>query len=444
MLSPIAWRTPPHHYGPWESVVSSLTEELVAGGIDVTLFATGDSRASGELSWVCPRPYSEDPSLDPKVWECLHIAEVFERAGEFDLIHNHFDFLPLTYSKLADTPVVTTIHGFSSAQILPVYKKYNDLSYYVAISEADKNPELDYLATIHHGINLSHFSFHGTHEGYLLVFGRIHPDKGVREAIEVAKRLDKRLIIAGIIHDEEYFKGMVQPHIDGERITYLGSVGPDRRSAVLGGASALLHLINFDEPFGLSLIESMACGTPVIAIGRGAIPEIVEHGETGFLVNNVDEAVQAVDKIDTLDRSRCREAVEQRFTASRMAQDYLNVYQKMLDRRENYRPWGHYQNLAEGRSHKVKELFVAPGQRLSLQKHRRRAEHWTVVAGQALVTVDNTEVTLCTGDSIDIPRGATHRVLNPGDETTVIVETQMGDYFGEDDIIRVEDDYGRA
>ena len=154
VLSPISWRTPPRHYGPWESVVSLLTEELVRLGLDLTLFATGDSQTSGKLVAVCPRPYSEDDSVDPKVAECLHISEVFERAADFDLIHNHYDFLPLTYSALVKTPVVTTIHGFSSPSIIPVYKKYNARSHYVAISEADKSPELDYLATIHHGIDI--------------------------------------------------------------------------------------------------------------------------------------------------------------------------------------------------------------------------------------------------------------------------------------------------
>jgi len=188
MLSPLSWRTPPRHYGPWENVVSLLTEQLVAMGVDVTLFATGDSLTSGKLTWVCERPYSEDPTIDPKVWECLHIAEVFRRADEFDLIHNQFDFLPLSYSSFTDTPLLTTIHGFSSSSILPVYKKYNEHTHYVAISEADRHHELDYIATIHHGIDLAQFPWCGGSGDYLLFFGRIHPHKGVVDAIEVARR----------------------------------------------------------------------------------------------------------------------------------------------------------------------------------------------------------------------------------------------------------------
>jgi len=331
VVSPISWRTPPLHYGPWESVVSLLTEELVQMGVDVTLFATGDSRTSGKLVAVCPRPYSEDSSVDPKVAECLHISEIFERAAEFDIIHNNFDFLPLSYSGLVETPVVTTIHGFSSLSIMPVYKKYNTRSHYVAISESDKSPELDYITTIHHGINISQFPFFDADGEYLLFFGRIHPDKGVYEAIQVAQRVGIKLVIAGIIQDPEYFATKVEPHIDGRTVEYLGSVGPDQRADVLGRALALLHLISFDEPFGLSMVESMACGTPVIAFARGSIPEIIRDGETGYIVDDIEGAINAVAAVRTIDRSICRADVERRFTSTRMARDYVRVYEDILN-----------------------------------------------------------------------------------------------------------------
>jgi len=331
ILSPISWRTPPHHYGPWESVVSVLTEELVHMGLDVTLFATGDSQTSGNLVAVCPRPYSEDHAVDPKVAECLHISEVFERAAEFDLIHNNFDFLPLSYSGLVKTPVLTTIHGFSSPKIMPVYKKYNARSHYIAISESDKSPQLDYIATVHHGIDVTQFPFSGTAGEYLLFFGRIHPDKGVHEAIQVAQRVGMKLVIAGIIQDQDYFATMVEPYIDAANVEYLGPVGPDRRAEVLGQAIALLHLISFDEPFGLSLVESMACGTPVIAFRRGSMPEIIRHGETGYIVDDIEGAINALAAIKSIDRTQCRADVEQRFTSTRMARDYVRVYEKILN-----------------------------------------------------------------------------------------------------------------
>jgi glycosyltransferase involved in cell wall biosynthesis len=330
MLAPIAWRVPPRHYGPWERVVSLLTEGLVERGVEVTLFATADSLTRARLVGICPRPYSEDPALDVKVWEALHIAEVFERAAEFDLIHNHFDFLPLTYSRLVSTPVLTTIHGFSSERILPVYRKYNRHVRYVAVSEADRRPELDYVATVYHGIALEEFSLKRERGDYLLFFGRIHPDKGAREAIEVARRSGLKLVIAGIVQDRGYFESEVLPFVDGERVSYVGSVGPESRDRVLGGALALLHLVNFEEPFGLSMIEAMACGTPVIARGRGAVPEVVEHGETGFIVSGVEEAVEALKLVERLDPRRIRDRVARRFSRERMVEDYLEVYRSVL------------------------------------------------------------------------------------------------------------------
>ena len=331
MLSPIAWRTPPRHYGPWERIVSLLTENLVERGIDVTLFATADSLTSANLHAVIPKGYEEDKELDPKVWECLHISELFERARDFDLINNHFDFLPLTYSSLTTTPVVTTIHGFSSPRILPVYRKYNGKVYYVSISDADRSPELDYCATIHHGIDLENFTFQERPDDYLLFFGRIHNDKGTKEAIEIAQRSGRKLIIAGVIQDQLYYDKEVKPYLDNDSIVYVGSAGPEKRDKMLGGAYALLHPINFDEPFGLSIIESMACGTPVIAFNRGSMPELIVDGKTGFLVSGINEAVDAVSKVKKLDRQDCRRRVEDHFTSGRMAEDYITLFKQIFE-----------------------------------------------------------------------------------------------------------------
>lgn len=334
MLSPIAWRTPPRHYGPWESVVSLLTEGLVSRGYDVTLFATGDSETKGKLHAVCARGYEEDRSILPKVWECLHISELFEHADDFDIIHNHFDFLPLTYTGLVTTPFVATIHGFSSPGILPVYKKYNHKVFYVSISDADRSPDLDYIKTIHHGLELKQFDFQPEPDDYLLFFGRIHHDKGAREALEIARACNKKLIMAGIIQDEAYYHQYVEPHLDGQCAAYIGSVGPIQRSLLLKKAAALLHPINFNEPFGLSVVESMACGTPVIAFDRGSMPELIEDGKTGFLVNTVDEAIEAVTHIKDIDRARCRRRVEQYFTVDRMVEKYIRVYETILEKKK--------------------------------------------------------------------------------------------------------------
>ncbi len=331
MLSPIAWRTPPRHYGPWENVASLLTEGLVSCGHDVTLFATADSQTSGTLHAICPRGYEEDSSMIPKVWECLHISELFEHAEGFDIIHNNFDFLPLTYTGFIAPPVVTTIHGFSSPGILPVYKKYNGKAFYVSISDADRSPDLDYIKTIHHGIDIKQFEFQPEPDDYLLFFGRIHHDKGAREAIEIARACNKKLIVAGIIQDQAYYDQYVASHIDNDKVIYAGSVGPVERNRMLGRASALLHPINFNEPFGLSVIESMTCGTPVIAFDRGSMSELIENGKCGFLVNNVDEATKSVARIKEIDRAYCRHHVERHFTVDRMINEYIQVYKMILD-----------------------------------------------------------------------------------------------------------------
>ncbi len=308
-----------------------LTEGLIRRGIDVTLYATGDSQTRAVLRSVAPRPWSEDSDLEPKVWECLHIAAVFEEAASFDLIHNHFDFLPLTYSGLVNTPVLTTIHGFSSPRILPVYRKYNQRVNYVAISDADRSPELDYRATIHHGIPIDNYAYRENADNYLLFFGRIHHDKGVYESIRLAKQAGMPLVIAGIIQDQTYFDRYVAPYLDEEQVRYIGPVGSGEKGAVLGGARALLHLINFDEPFGLSVAESMACGTPVIAFRRGSMPELVIDGITGYLVDDLDQAREALSRIDKLQRKACRRHVEESFTVELMVDRYIKVYQDIIN-----------------------------------------------------------------------------------------------------------------
>jgi glycosyltransferase involved in cell wall biosynthesis len=328
LLGPIAWRTPPKHYGPWEQVTGLLADGLVRRGVDVTLFATLDSQTAATLDGVSPHGYEEDDSLDGRVWEGLHIAHALARSGEFDLVHNHLDWLPLAFSTFCRAQLLTTIHGFSDRRILPAYQGAD--SAYVSISNANRAPELDYCATVYHGIDLSRFAFSSAAGDDLVILGRIHPDKGTAEAIKIAKRAGRRLEIAGPIQDQLYFKEQVAPHIDSERICYLGSVGPAQRSDLLASAAALLHPIAFAEPFGLSVVESMAAGTPVIAYNRGSMPEIIDEGVTGFLVSDAPSAVAAVESAIKIDRSKVRRVAERRFGADRMIDDYLAVYATLL------------------------------------------------------------------------------------------------------------------
>jgi mannose-6-phosphate isomerase-like protein (cupin superfamily) len=289
MLSPIACRTAPECHGRREKTVSLLTEGLVRRGIEVILFATHDSETKGKLAAVCPRGYEEDPAIEPKVWEALHISELFERGEEFDLIHSHLDYLPLTYARLISTPVVTTLYGILPGATLPIYRKYNGQVFYVSTSDAERHPELDYIAAIHHGLD----------------------DKG--------------------------------------------------------------------------------------------------------------------------------------FSADKMVEDYLRVYEKIQSQRhrEDHRPWGYYRVLEDRPDHKVKRLVVYPGKRLSLQRHQHRAELWQIIQGRAIITRNNDTLRPKTGQAVDIPIRAWHRIENPGTENLVFIEVQTGDYFGEDDIERKEDDFGR-
>lgn len=330
ILAPIAWRTPPKKYGPWEQVTSNIAEGMVKKGLDVTLFATGNSRTAGKLEYVSKTAYAEDNSLDPKVWECLHISNVMERAHEFDIIHNNFDFLPLTYSRLIDTPMVTTIHGFSSQQIIPVYKKYNSNTHYVSISNSDRSVELDYISTVYNGINSTDFTFNEKPANYLLFFGRIHPHKGTYESIQIAKKANMKLIISGLIQDEAYFNEKVKPYINDKDIVYVGNSGPRERDKLLGEALALLHPISFDEPFGLSVAEAMFCGTPVVAFNRGSMPELIEDNKTGYLVNSISDAVDAVNKINSIDRKYCQQWALSNFSLDKMTEGYLNTYNQIL------------------------------------------------------------------------------------------------------------------
>src|ERR1700677_3285126 len=301
ILSPVAWRTPPRQYGAWETVASNIAEGLVERGWDVTLFATADSITRAHLHAVVDRGYEEDRSIDPKVAEYLHIAEVFEHAAEFDLIHSHYDFMALAYTRLVNTPVLTTIHGFSSPRIMPVYEKYRD-GYFVSISDSDRAPGLNYLATVYNGIDLALYPQRKSTGEDLVFLGRIHPDKGVHLAIAVARISGLPLVIAGIIQDQKYFREQIETNLD-QTIRYIGPVDVPGKNDLFARARALLHLNTIPERFGLVLAEANAAGVPVIAMDLGSCREVIEDGRTGFLVNGSEQAAQALGRLSEIDRS---------------------------------------------------------------------------------------------------------------------------------------------
>jgi glycosyltransferase involved in cell wall biosynthesis len=329
VLSPVAWRTPPRQYGAWETVAGNITEGLVARGWDVTLFATGDSITKACLHAVVAHGYEEDRAMDPKVAEYLHISELFEHAAGFDLIHSHYDFMALSYTRLVKTPVLTTIHGFSSAQIMPVYQKYRD-GYFVSISDSDRAPALNYLATVYNGIELALYPFQERAGEHLVFLGRIHPDKGVHLAIEVAQRSGRPLLIAGIIQDRTYFREQVEPQLTAN-VRYIGPVDVAGKNALFAQALALLHMNTIPERFGLVLAEANAAGVPVIAMDLGSCREVIEDGQTGFLVKDVDEAVRALERLGGIERNACRRRVQVRFSVETMVKAYERVYQTIFE-----------------------------------------------------------------------------------------------------------------
>ena len=329
ILSPVAWRTPPRKYGAWETVASNIAEGLVARGWDVTLFATKDSLTTAHLHAVVNQGYEEDRTIDPKVAEYLHIAEVFEHADEFDLIHSHYDFMALSYTRLVKTPTLTTIHGFSSQQIMRVYEKYHD-GYFVSISESDRAPQLNYLGTVYNGIDLSLYPLQPVGGDHLVFLGRIHPDKGVHLAIAVARMTGAPLLMGGIIQDQKYFNDQVAPQLD-ETIQYIGPLDIAGKNALFARAKALLHLNTIPERFGLVLAEANAAGVPVIAMDLGSCREVIQHGRTGFLVNNVNEAARALARLPEIDRNACHEHVQQHFSITKMVEAYERVYQNIFD-----------------------------------------------------------------------------------------------------------------
>jgi glycosyltransferase involved in cell wall biosynthesis len=333
VLSPVAWRTPPRRYGAWETVASNITEGLVARGWDVTLFATGDSVTRARLHSVVEQGYEEDRSLDPKVAEYLHIAEAFEHAAEFDLIHSHYDFMALGYVRLVKTPVLTTIHGFSSPKIMPVYEKHRH-GYFVSISDADRWPALDYLATVYNGIDLALYPQRSRRGEDLIFIGRIHPDKGVHLAIEVAKQSGRRLLIGGILQDESYFRSEVLPHVDGRHVCFLGPVDVQQKNEMFLTAFALLHLNTIPERFGLVLAEANAAGVPVIAMDRGSCREVIAPGITGFLVNSVAEATAVLQEVTSIDENDCSARVKEKFSIATMVEGYERVYDGIFAREQ--------------------------------------------------------------------------------------------------------------
>jgi glycosyltransferase involved in cell wall biosynthesis len=330
-VAPLTESVPPEGYGGTERIVSYLTEELVRLGHDVTLFATADSETSAELEPMSPRGARSDPALDPRPYETRMLAEAYRRSAEFDVIHCHTDYVGLPLAEHATTPTIVTLHGrLDLPGLRSVFGEFPDVAY-VSISDSQRTaaPNLNWVATIHHGLPEPLYSFQAAFGEYLLFLGRICPEKGPESAIRIATRAGIPLRIAAKVDptDREYFAACVQPLLDHPAVDFVGEVGGEQKLQLLAHARALLFPIDWPEPFGLVMIEALACGTPVIARRRGSVPEIVRHGETGFVCETDEELREAVSRLDRIDRRRCRSDFENRFTDTKMTQKYVALYE---------------------------------------------------------------------------------------------------------------------
>jgi mannose-6-phosphate isomerase-like protein (cupin superfamily) len=445
MLSPRARQNPAHRSDRRDRLVHALTEGLRSRHVDVTVFSTADAEMPGRYPTCQDEPESQT-GLASEVRESVNLGEFFERSHEYDLIHNHAGYLPLTYSCLVNKPFLTTLHGLPSPDIMPAYRKFNDRSYYVSLSDTVRAPELGYLKTVYPGVDVKAFTFRSEPDGFLVYTGPIAPDQGIRKAIEIARLADTQLVIAGEVENEAYFETELKPRLDTRTVRHLDPTYPQGYGDILSRARALLKTTCWNDRFPIEVIDASACGTPVIAFPIGPLPELIVDGVNGYVVSDTSEAVEVIHHLSDLPREQCRRTAEERFSQDRMVDEYLHVYEGILEQAmgEDRRPWGYYVVLSDSDDHKVKRIVVYPGKRLSLQRHRRRAEHWTVISGSPVVTRGQEQIRLMPGESIDIPLGAMHRVFNPGHEPVVFIEVQMGDYFGEDDIERFEDDFGRV
>ena len=335
-VSPLYERVPPQYYGGTERVVAFLTDALVELGHDVTLFATADSRTAATLVPCAPGALRliADP-LAAHVHHLLQLERVLQQASQFDIVHWHVDAIHYPWSRRARVPSLTTLHGrLDLAPLTSLYREYRELPV-VSISDAQRGPlpEANWAATVHHGLPRSPLAFGAGQGGYLAFIGRISPEKRVDRAIAVARALDIPLKIAAKVDpaDEAYFRSDIKPLLDQPGVEFIGEIGEADKARLLGDAMALLFPIDWPEPFGLVMIEALACGTPIVAYPHGAVPEIIDHGVTGFIVNSIDAAIDAVRRVPGLSRVACRHAFEQRFTAKRMASSYVDVYRAVID-----------------------------------------------------------------------------------------------------------------
>lgn len=431
---------------PEERHAWDLYKGLAAHGIDVCLYPAFQKPVTDCPPCDSHHEASELSIQANRIEEIITTTELFEMSCDFDLIHSHSRLLSLGYSRLVETPVMATIHCRPVQEALPLLEKCDSKTYYVSTSNSDRLPQLTYMGNVYNGIDVNSYPLRsrGPKETILFV-GNLKPDNGIEDALEIARLSGHQLVLAGRVQDQGYIQRVGTQFSIRTKIVDIHKVDESQRASIYCEAKALLLPRGIDDPFRYAVLESLACGTPVISRYTDFLGEILTQEVNACWFESGGEALSALAKIASISPENCRASIGERFSTKAMVEAYAELYRKILRShvKDERRPWGYFEVLSDALDHKVKRIGVYPGKRLSLQRHKLRSEHWFMVSGSGAVTLDGHVIRLLPGQCVEIPVGAKHRMENVGDEMVVFVETQTGTYFGEDDIERFEDDFGR-
>jgi mannose-6-phosphate isomerase-like protein (cupin superfamily) len=423
-----------------------LYKGLVAHGIDASFYPASQGPVIDSPPCDSHHEVSELGIRENCITEIITTTELFEMSSNFDLIHSHSHLLSLGYSRLVETPVLATMHDQPEPESLPLFEKLDGKTYYVSTSNSDRIPQLTYRGTVYDGIDVSSYPLRSREpEETILFVGNLKPDNGIDDALEIARLSGHKLILAGRVLDHGYVQRLEIQSATETEIVDICEMDASQRASIYDVARALVLPQGIDHPFRHVVLESLACGTPVISRYTDFLGEILTQDVNARWFESVGEALSALDKIASISPEDCRASIEERFSTMAMVNAYVRLYREILQChiKDERRPWGYFEVLLDDRDHKVKRIGVYPGKRLSLQRHKFRSEHWFMVSGVGEVTLDDQVIRLLPGQCIQIPVGAKHRMMNAGNDMVVFVETQTGSYFGEDDIERFEDDFGR-
>jgi mannose-6-phosphate isomerase-like protein (cupin superfamily) len=436
MLLPVADHPAARAYALWTRSARDVSEALVQRGVEVTAVPVQDA---GPLM---PTYRAGVHGVE----SALRLAHVFQDADDYELIHDMIGFAALPYANFVNTPVLSTVWYEMWKYAAGMYQGMNQRVHYLAPGEQDRKNGLHYQDTLPWGVPVKRTPFHAIADDHLIYVGPLRQKAGVEDVLQVALRAERPLVLLGAVQDRVFFDREVAPHLDGDRIRHHDDPASPEADRLVGQATAVVHVGGGVGMQQLALLDAIGRGTPVIAIDDGHVPDFVKDGQTGIRCSSVDAAAAAVQQVAGIERKGCRDHVLVERSLTEMVPSLIGVYERLIEqaRREDHRPWGYYLVLTDEADHKVKRLVVYPGKRLSLQRHRHRSEHWFIVDGEAIVVQDDEEIRMFPGQSIEIPTGCWHRIRNPGAQNLTLVEVQTGDYFGEDDIERKEDDFGRV